>query len=161
MLGMENFNIREAKPSDASLLVSLIRELAEFEKLAHEAVATPELLSNALENGDARALVVEQGDRALGFALYFFNFSTFLGRPGLYLEDLYVKPECRGAGVGEALLRKLAQIAREKKCGRMEWAVLDWNTKAISFYQKLGAKPMNEWTVYRLDSLAIDRLAGQ
>ena len=152
--------IRPAVAADAPLLLSLIRGLADYEKLSHEVVATEEQL--AAELGAAQpvvqALVAERAGRALGFALYFFSFSTFLARQGLYLEDLYVLPEARGGGIGRALLVELARRAAERGCGRMEWSVLDWNVDAQRFYRSLGARPMDDWTVWRLDRAGIESL---
>jgi GNAT superfamily N-acetyltransferase len=153
--------IRAARPDDAETIAALIRELAEYEKLAHEAQATPEALLLYLFGlrPYAEALIAEWDGRPAGFALFFHNFSTFQGRPGLYLEDLYVRNEHRGRGIGTALLTHLAGIAVERGCGRLEWSVLDWNAPAIGFYQAIGARPMDEWTVYRLDGAALARLA--
>ena len=152
--------IRPAVAADAPLLLSLIRGLADYEKLSHEVVATEEQL--AAELGAAQpvvqALVAERAGRALGFALYFFSFSTFLARQGLYLEDLYVLPEARGGGIGRALRVELARRAAERGCGRMEWSVLDWNVDAQRFYRSLGARPMDDWTVWRLDRAGIESL---
>jgi GNAT superfamily N-acetyltransferase len=155
--------IREAARADVPLLLALIGELAEYERLAHEAVATVELLEEALFGPErvAYALVASLGGTPVGFALYFFNFSTFIGRPGIYLEDLFVRPEARGRGVGRALLGRLAAIAVERRCGRLEWSVLDWNEPAIGFYRQLGAVPMDEWTVYRVAGAALHKLAGE
>jgi GNAT superfamily N-acetyltransferase len=157
-------SIRPATPDDAPALVALIRELAVYEKLEHEAVASPDDLRRALSGPrpTAEALIAEADDgRPAGFALFFHNFSTFVGRPGLYLEDLFVRPEHRGAGLGKALLLALARLAVERGCGRMEWAVLDWNEPAIGFYRSLGARPMDEWTVFRLDADALARLTSR
>jgi GNAT superfamily N-acetyltransferase len=145
--------IRPAQPADAPLLLELIRGLAKFEKLEHEVVATEAQLAAELAGPRpvVHALIAERDGRAVGFALYFFSFSTFLARQGLYLEDLYVLPEERSAGAGRALLVELARRAAARGCGRMEWSVLDWNTGAQRFYRSLGARPMNEWTVWRLD----------
>jgi len=157
---MSTLLIRPAGAADAPLLLSLIRGLADYEKLSYEVIATEEQL--AAELGAAqpvvRALVAERAGRALGFALYFFSFSTFLARQGLYLEDLYVLPEARGSGIGRALLVELARRAAERGCGRMEWSVLDWNVDAQRFYRSLGARPMDEWTVWRLDRAGIEAL---
>ena len=144
--------IREAERGDTALILELIRGLAEYEKLSHEVVATPELLEKWLfgERPVAEVLIAEWEGQARGFALFFHNFSTFLGRPGFYLEDLYVQPEFRGRGIGKGLLLKLAQLAVSRGYGRVEWSVLDWNEPAIQFYKSLGAKPMDEWTVFRL-----------
>lgn len=148
---MKNGSIRPATKADAQVIVELIRQLADYEKLSHEAVMTPELIEkNVFENGYAHVLLVEENEAIIGFALYFFNFSTFLGKPGLYLEDLFIEPQHRGKGYGKQLLIELARIAVEKECGRMEWIVLDWNTPSIEFYKSLDAFPLDEWTVYRL-----------
>lgn len=156
------FTIAAAGPADAGLILSLIRELAEYEKLAHEVEATEDRLRQSLF-GDApvaRAVVARTADGTpAGFALYFFNFSTFVGKPGLYLEDLFVRPEFRRLGLGRLLLAHLAKIAVDRGCGRMEWAVLDWNEQALRVYRSIGATPMNEWTVQRLSGQALDALA--
>jgi GNAT superfamily N-acetyltransferase len=146
--------IREALPIDVSGIFSLIKEIAEYEKLTHLVTGSEELLAKYLFDSDfkvASVLLAEWESHLIGYALYFFNFSSFLTRPGLYLEDLYVKPEMRGKGVGKALFEILKDIARKKDCGRIEWSVLNWNTPSIEFYKNsLGAAPMDEWTVYRL-----------
>ena len=154
--------IRPAGPDDVDELLALIQELAVYEKAPEEAVATPELIHRALfgDHPTAEAVIAEWQGEPAGFALFFHNFSTWLGKPGLYLEDLFVRETMRGKGIGKALLLHLAGIARERGCGRMEWSVLDWNTPAIDFYKALGAEPMDEWTVYRLDSAALERVAG-
>ena len=154
-------HIRKAQKSDCTEIVKLVSELAEYEKLANEAQATPELIEQALfeENPKVFCEIAEYDGQVAGMALYFYNFSTFIGRHGLYLEDLFVRPALRGKGIGKQLLVKLAQIAKENNCGRMEWSVLDWNEPAINFYLSLNAKPMDEWTVYRLDQTAIAELA--
>lgn len=158
-----DFRIEQARPVHLPLVLSFIRELAEYERLSTEVLATEELLGDALFGARAVAEVIigYEGDRAVGFALFFHNFSTFLGRRGLYLEDLYVKPESRGRGRGRALLAYLARLARERNCGRLEWAVLDWNKPAIEFYRNLGARPMDEWMIFRLTGEALDALAGE
>lgn len=157
---MNNFSIRPATKSDARIIVHLIQELAAYEKLSHEAVMTPELIEkNVFDNGYAHVLLAEENGQVVGFALYFFNFSTFLGKPGLYLEDLFIEPNHRGKGYGKKLLIELASIALEKDCGRMEWMVLDWNTPSIEFYKSLGAIPMDEWTTYRLTEGKMKELA--
>jgi len=158
---MSDWSIRPAQPGDEASILGLIRSLARYEQLEHEVEATPELIADALfgETPSAEALVAHVGEQPVGFALFFHNFSTFLGRKGLYLEDLYVEPSARGQGIGRALLRALARIALERGCGRMEWSVLDWNTPAIEFYQTLGAVPMSDWTVNRLDQTAMQTLA--
>ena len=155
------FSIRPASVEDVPLILQLIRELAAYERAPQDAVATEPQLREVLfgEKPSAEVLLAFVGEAAVGFAVYFFNFSTWLGRPGLYLEDLFVRPETRGKGYGRALLERLAQIAQERGCGRMEWAVLDWNEPAIQFYEKLGAKAMEEWTVFRLTSDGIADLA--
>lgn len=158
---VSKFQIRSATKADVSVTLRLIRELAEYERAPDDAVATEEDLREVLFGKEpaAHVLLALENDEAVGFAVYFFNFSTWLGRPGLYLEDLFVRPELRGNGYGRALLQRLAQVAQERGCGRMEWAVLDWNEPAIGFYKKLGAKPMDEWTVFRLTSDGIAQLA--
>ncbi len=157
-------HVRAANPGDAALIHGLILEIAEYEKLRHEVVATEEHVREALFPRDglpaACALIGEVDGQPQGYALYFFNFSTFMGRPGLYLEDVYVRPRFRGRGLGKALLVALAEIARRRNCARMEWSVLDWNTPAIEFYTSIGARPMSEWTVFRLEESGIHRLAG-
>ena len=159
---MTQFQIRSATEADLPIILSLIRELAEYERAPDAVVATEAGLREVLFGSKPAAevlLALEEGE-PVGFAVYFFNFSTWLGRPGLYLEDLFVRPEKRGKGYGRALLERLAGIAQERGCGRMEWAVLDWNDPAIQFYRKLGAQPMDEWTVFRLTGEGITKLAG-
>lgn len=153
--------IQPATPADVPLILQLIRELAEYERAPDDAVATEPQLQEVLfgRTPAAHVLMAREGSEPVGFAVYFFNFSTWLGKPGLYLEDLFVRPEHRAKGYGRALLVRLAQIAAERGCGRMEWAVLDWNEPAIQFYRKLGARPMGEWTTFRLTSDGIGRLA--
>ncbi len=155
------FAIRTATESDIPLILTFIRALADYEKLAHAVVATEELLHATLfgEKRYAEVLIGEEDGTPVGFALFFHNYSTFLARPGLYLEDLFVKPEKRGRGYGKALLVRLAQIAKERRCGRFEWAVLDWNTPAIEFYKSLGARAVDDWTIFRVDGEALDALA--
>jgi len=157
------FQIRPASVNDVPIILQLIRNLAAYERAPDEVVATKEQLVDVLfgERPVAEVLLAFEGDAPVGFAVYFFNFSTWLGRPGLYLEDLFVEPEKRGKGYGRALLVELAKIARDRGCGRMEWAVLDWNEPAIKFYRALGAKPMNEWTVFRLTGEEIAELASR
>jgi GNAT superfamily N-acetyltransferase len=156
-------NIRTASVSDASIIASLVRELAEYEKLLDEARATPEDFRRELEspNSVIHVLIAEWDGKPAGFALYFFNFSTFVGRPGIYLEDLFVRPSHRKHGIGRALLRALARIAVERGCGRMEWAVLDWNEPALNFYKSLDARPMTEWIIHRLTPVEIAKLAAE
>jgi len=159
---VDSFTIRPATERDIPLILSFIRKLAEYERLAHEAVVTEETLRHSLFGSRAYAEVLlgYAGDQPVGFAVFFHNFSTFLGRPGLYLEDLFVLPEMRGKGFGRAMLIELARIARERKCGRFEWSVLDWNESAIRFYKNLGAVPMDEWTIFRVTGEALERLAN-
>jgi GNAT superfamily N-acetyltransferase len=159
---MPELEIRSATEGDVPLILSLIKELAEYERLSHEVVATEEGLCDSLfgERAVAEVLLGYLGDDPAGFALFFHTFSTFLGRPGIYLEDLYVRPEFRGAGIGRALLVQLARLARERGCGRLEWLVLDWNGPAIGFYRSIGASPVSGWTVYRLTGEALEELAG-
>ncbi len=158
---MNSFQIRQATVADVPLILQLIRDLATYERAPNDVVATEEGLREVLFSAEpsAKVLLAFENAQPVGFAVYFFNFSTWLGRPGLYLEDLFVKPEKRGSGYGRALLVHLAQIARERGCGRIEWAVLNWNDPAIQFYRNLGAAPMNDWTVFRLAGEGIDRLA--
>ena len=155
--------IRPAVEADASLILQFIRELAEYEKLSHEVRASESLLREHLfgPRPVAEAMIAELDGEAVGFALFFHNFSTFLGRPGIYLEDLFVRPHARGKGVGRALLTEIAKLAVRRKCGRLEWAVLDWNEPAIGFYKSLGAVPMDQWTIFRVTGDALDRLAQQ
>ena len=155
--------IREAVPADADTIAALVRELAEYEKLLHEAKAQPADFRRELEAGNPviHVLIAEWNGEPAGFALYFFNFSTFVGKPGIYLEDLFVRPALRSHGIGRALLRALARIARERDCGRLEWAVLDWNEPALKFYESLGARQMNEWIIHRMTPVEIARLADE
>jgi len=156
------FEIRFATIEDVPLILTFIKELAEYEKLLHEVVATEAILRETLFGKDAHAEVILgfYEDEPVGFALFFHNFSTFLGRSGIYLEDLFVRPTVRGKGLGKKMLRYLAKLAKERNCGRLEWWVLDWNTPSIEFYKKIGAKAMDEWTVYRVTGEALDELAG-
>jgi GNAT superfamily N-acetyltransferase len=158
----EGFNIRPARIEDIPIILQLIVDLATYERAPNDVTATEDQLREVLFNAKkpaAEVLLAFENETPVGFAVFFHNFSTWLGRPGLYLEDLFVKPEMRGKGYGRALLVDLAKIARERGCGRMEWAVLDWNDPAIQFYRKLGAKPMDEWTVFRLTRDGIAKLA--
>jgi GNAT superfamily N-acetyltransferase len=157
----DRFTIREATGADVPLILRFIRELAEYERLAHEVVATEEGLRQSLFGPTPRAevLIGEIDGEPAGFALFFHNFSTFLGRPGIYLEDLYVRPAARGRGLGRALLGRLAWIACERGCGRLEWAVLDWNEPAMRFYRALGAARLDDWRVFRIAGDALVRLA--
>jgi GNAT superfamily N-acetyltransferase len=155
--------IRPATPADADTIAALVRELADYEKLLPEAKGTAADFRRELTapNPVIRVLIAEWNGEPAGFALFFFNFSTFVARPGLYLEDLFVRPALRSHGIGRALLRELARIARARDCGRMEWAVLDWNEPALKFYKSLGARPMTEWIVHRLTATEIAKLAEE
>lgn len=152
--------ISNATRQDIPLILDMIRGLAEYEKLSDQCVATEEALSRTLfgEHPAAEVLLAHDRDECAGFALFFTNYSTFLAKPGIYLEDLFVKPHARGKGVGLALLKRIAQIAVERDCGRVEWSVLNWNESAIGFYRRLGAQPQDEWTVYRLTGGALAAL---
>lgn len=157
-----NVVIRFAEESDTKLILQFIRELAEYEKMEKDVTATEEILRESLFHRKAAETVIAEKDgRPVGFALFFHNFSTFLGKPGIYLEDLFVRPEARGLGVGKALLAFLAKLAVERGCGRFEWWCLDWNKPSIEFYKSMGAKPMDDWTVYRVDGNALSKLAKQ
>jgi GNAT superfamily N-acetyltransferase len=160
---MTKIRVRAASTEDVPLILSFIKELAEYERLSHEVVATEDSLREWLfgEQPVAEVLIGEHAGEAAGFSLFFHNFSTFLGKPGIYLEDLYVRPEFRRAGVGRALLVHLARLARERDCGRLEWSVLDWNEPAIGFYRGIGASPVSGWTLYRLTGEALEKLAGR
>ncbi len=153
--------IRPAVPADVPLIAALISELADYERLGHEVFTDPAMLAEHLfgERRYAEVLLAEVSGEAVGFALFFHNYSTFLSQPGLYLEDLYIRPAHRGQGLGKALLSALARVALERRCGRFEWSVLDWNDPAIGFYRKLGAVPLSDWTVYRLAGPAMKLLA--
>jgi GNAT superfamily N-acetyltransferase len=157
------FRIEPAREHDVPLILDLINGLAVYEKLAHEVRATDAGLRASLfgANPAAEVVIAYAGNEPVGFALFFHNYSTFLGKRGLYLEDLFVKPEWRGHGAGRALLTHLAKIAAERDCGRFEWSVLDWNEPAINFYKGLGAKPMDEWTIFRVTGDALSALAGR
>ena len=154
--------IRPVRPGEEPLLLDLIRELADYERMADEVEATPALLHAALfgDRPSAEAVIAAWHREPAGFALFFQNFSTFVGVPGLYLEDLYVREPVRGNGIGKALLLHVARLAARRGCGRMEWSVLDWNEPAIEFYHRLGARPMDDWTVFRLDRAGLRHLAG-
>ncbi len=156
---MAELSFRFAVREDTPLILSFIRALAEYEQMADQVVATEELLAEQLfDRGNAEVIFALEDGQEVGFALFFHNFSTFLGRAGLYLEDLYVLPEHRGKGYGKALLQRLARVARERGCGRMEWWCLDWNRPSIDFYLSLGAEPMTDWTVYRLSGRTLETL---
>jgi GNAT superfamily N-acetyltransferase len=156
-----SLQIREAAEADVPVILWFIRQLAEYEHLP--AVVTEETLRQSLfgSRPAAEVLLAYDNDKPVGFAVFFHNFSTFLGKPGIYLEDLFVIPEMRGKGFGKALLVRLAKIACDRNCGRFEWAVLDWNKPSIEFYKKLGAVPMDEWTIFRVTGDALKKLAGK
>lgn len=159
---MTEYNIRFAERKDVPIILGFIRELADYEHMLNDVVATEELLTEWIfEKQKAEVLIISYDGHDAGFALFFHNFSTFLGRAGIYLEDLYVKPEFRKLGLGKALLRRLAQITLERDCGRLEWACLNWNQPSIDFYQSLGAVPMEEWTTYRVTGNTLCRLAEE
>ena len=157
---MEHMNFRYAEPADAGLILEFIQALADYEKMSDEVIATEELLREWIfEKKKAEVIFALEDGKEVGFALFFHNFSTFLGRSGLYLEDLFVKTEARGKGYGKGLLRQLARIALERGCGRMEWWCLDWNQPSIDFYRSLDAEPMSEWTTYRLTGDTLRKMA--
>ncbi|MEG3000645.1 MAG: GNAT family N-acetyltransferase [Comamonas sp.] len=160
---MSPLTIRPAAIADTDTILRFIRELAIYEKAEHEVLSTPAHIHRTLFNAQPAVygLICEQDGAPIGFAIYFFNYSTWQGQHGLYLEDLYVTPQARGAGAGKALLQHLARIAVDKDCGRFEWSVLDWNTPAIDFYDRLDAQPQTEWIRYRLTGGALQKLAGQ
>lgn len=160
--GIKNFVIRNATADDCGLILKFIRDLADFEKLAHEVIATEESLRHHLfgESPRAEVLIGEFENRPAGFALFFQNFSTFVGRPGIYLEDLFVDPDFRGQGFGKALLTCLATVAVERECGRLEWSVLDWNQPAIDFYHSLGATSMKGWSINRVTGDSLQEMAN-
>jgi GNAT superfamily N-acetyltransferase len=160
---MPNFKIEKATAADVPLILSFIKGLAEYERLTHDVVATEETLRDTLfgEKPFAEVVIAYDMDEAVGFALFFHNYSTFMARPGIYLEDLYVRPEARGKGFGRALLVHLAHLAKQRGCGRLEWAVLDWNEPAIKLYKSLGAVPMSEWTTFRLTGEDLSKLAAE
>lgn len=153
--------IKEALPEDIPLILSFIRDLAQYEKLIHEVVATEETLMQSLfgTRRVAEVIIGEFNGEPAGFALFFHNYSTFLGQQGIYIEDLFVKPHMRGLGIGKAMFAHMSYIAKERGCGRIDWWVLDWNEPAIEFYKSLGSVPMSEWTVYRLTGQALEHLA--
>ena len=159
---IENYKIRSAELDDVPEIFVLIKELADYERLLDEVVVTEELLEETLfgENSNVAVLLAYSGNQVLGFALYFHTYSTFLGRPGIYLEDLFVREFARGKGIGEALLRRISRCALEMGGGRLEWSVLDWNEPAISFYKKMGAVPLDEWTMFRITGEKLKELAA-
>jgi GNAT superfamily N-acetyltransferase len=159
---ISEIRIVEATEADVAVILELIRGLADYEKLSHQVTATEEKLRDTLfgSRPAADVLLAYEERECVGFALFFTNYSTFLAKPGIFLEDLYVKPAWRGQGIGKALLAKVAAIARARDCGRLEWEVLDWNEPSIGFYQSLGAVPMDDWTKYRLTGGALEKLAA-
>lgn len=159
---MCELTFRYATESDVSKILYFIKELAAYEKMLDEVVATEELLREQIfEQKKAEVILAIENGAEIGFALFFHNFSTFLGRSGVYLEDLYVKPECRGKGYGKAILKELARIAVERGCGRLEWSCLDWNKPSINFYLSLDAEPMKNWMIYRVAGETLNKLAGE
>lgn len=160
--GLEGFTLYFAEEQDVPVILSFIRQLAEYEKMLDEVVATEEILKESLfDKKGAEVVIGEYKGDPVCFALFFHNFSTFLGRSGIYLEDLFVKPEMRGKGIGKIMLSFLAKLALDRKCGRLEWACLDWNEPARAFYRGMGAVPMEEWTVFRATGEALEKLAGK
>ncbi len=160
-MSSSGLQIKEATSKDVPLILAFIKGLAEYEQLSHDVVADEKTLRQTLfgKRTYAEVVIARYGGKPAGFALYFHNYSTFLGRPGIYLEDLFVWPEYRSKGIGRALLVHLAKLTQKRKCGRLEWAVLNWNESAINFYKKLGAVPMSEWTVFRMAGEALRKLA--
>lgn len=155
-----DLKLRFATSNDVSLILGFIKELADYENMTQDVVATEEVLRDSLfERRIAEVIIGEYKNEPIGFALFFHNFSTFLGRPGIYLEDLYVKPEMRGKGIGKTILSFLAKLAIDRNCGRLEWACLDWNEPSIKFYKQMGAVPLDDWTVYRVNDGALGELA--
>ena len=157
---IDNLKIRETSEEDCGLILSFIKEIAEYEKLSDEVVATEDILKESIFNNNrAEVVIVELDSKAVGYALYFYNFSTFNGKSGLYLEDLFIKKEFRGRGIGKEVFKFLVKKAKKEDCKRMEWSCLDWNEPSIKFYKSLGAVPMDEWTVYRLTEKEINKLS--
>jgi len=158
-----NLSLRFADETDVEIILGLIRGLADYERLSHEVTADAETLRRSLFGAHpvAEVVIAEVDGTPVGFALFFHNFSTFLGLPGIYIEDLYIEPAWRGKGIGRALLSYVGGLAKERGCGRLEWAVLDWNEPAISFYKNLGARPLNDWTIFRVTGNALNELSRQ
>lgn len=157
---IENLKIRETSEEDCSLILSLIKEIAEYEKMSDEVIATEESLKESIfKNNRAEVVILELDEKAVGYALFFYNFSTFIGKSGLYLEDIFIKKEARGRGIGKEVFKFLVKKAKEEGCKRMEWTCLNWNEPSIKFYKSLGAVPMDEWTIYRLTEKEINRLS--
>ncbi len=163
MTTSSDFIIRAATENDAAVILALIKELAEYEHLSHEVTATDDDIRQSLfgDRPVAETLIGEYQGLPVSFALFFYNFSTFLGKPGIYLEDLYVQPQYRSNGFGRKMLAHIARLAKERHCGRFEWSVLDWNEPAIRTYDRLNARPMKEWILYRLTGEALNKLAGE
>lgn len=158
--GIQDFSIRFASEKDVGLILQFIKDLAEYEHMADQVVATEDRLAEFLfHQKKAEVIIGEYQQKPVCFALFFHNFSTFLGQPGIYLEDLFVKPDMRGKGFGKAILSYLAALAKERDCGRLEWSCLNWNEPSIQFYQRMGAVPMNDWTVFRVTGEALNKLA--
>ncbi|MCZ6819922.1 MAG: GNAT family N-acetyltransferase [Calditrichaeota bacterium] len=159
---VQDLFIRQAQEEDVPLLLDFIKQLADYEKLSHVVVADAESLRRTLfgQIAFAEVILADYQNQSVGFALFFHNYSTFLGKPGIYLEDLFVVPAMRGKGIGRELLKYLARLTKERNCGRLEWSVLDWNKPAIEFYKNMGAVPMEQWTVFRLTGKALERLSG-
>lgn len=159
---VQDLFIRQAQEEDVPLLLDFIKQLADYEKLSHVVVADAESLRRTLfgEIAFAEVILADYQNQSVGFALFFHTYSTFLGKPGIYLEDLFVVPAMRGKGIGRQLLKYLARLTKERNCGRLEWSVLDWNKPAIEFYKNMGAVPMEQWTVFRLTGKALERLSG-
>lgn len=159
---MSEVRIVKAVVGDVPLILDFIQQLADYEKLSHQVVATVEILRKSLfgPNANAEVLFAEVDSKKVGFAIFYTNFSTFLGRPGIYLEDLFVLPEARGTGIGKKLLAHLARLTQEREFGRLDWAVLDWNKPSIAFYDSIGAKPLSDWITYRLEGNALKNLSA-
>jgi GNAT superfamily N-acetyltransferase len=159
---MSNLRIVNAVENDVPVILDFIKQLAEYEKLGHQVVATAETLEKSLfgQRANAQVILAELDGKKVGFAIFYTNFSTFLGKPGIYLEDLFVIPEARGKGIGKKLLAYLARLTKERDYGRLDWAVLDWNKPSIDFYESIGAKPLNDWIVYRLQDEALQKMAS-
>lgn len=160
---LQDLKIRKALPEDAALILDFITELAIYEKAEHQVIASSDDIRKSLFSADsnADAVICLEGDKPIGYAVFFYNYSTWLGKKGLYLEDLYITPEYRNCGAGEHVLKHLARHAMENQCGRFEWSVLDWNEPAIKFYEKIGARPQNEWITYRLTGEALESFASR
>jgi GNAT superfamily N-acetyltransferase len=159
---IEGFTLRFAEEKDAGIILELIRELAEYEKLLTNVEATEETLKESLfRQNVTKTIIAKYYDKTVGYSIFFYNFSSFLGRLGIYIEDLYVKPEFRGKGFGETIFAFIAKLAVERKCGRLEWACLDWNKPSIAFYERMGATAMNDWAMYRIAGEGLERLARE